>query len=55
MIEFIAILGSTLNRAVPLISQAFSEPYELCQKNYMEIDEDWMGKVELGMTVVLAY
>lgn len=38
MIEFIAILGSTLNRAVPLISQAFSEPYELCQKNYMEMN-----------------
>ena len=40
MIEFSVIYGSTFNRDVPLISQAFSEPYELCQKNYMEIDRD---------------
>ena len=40
MTKFSVIYGSTFNRDVPLISQAFSEPYKLRQKNYMEIDGD---------------
>ena len=40
MTKFSIIYGSTFNRDVPLISQALSEPYKLCQKNYLEIDVD---------------
>ena len=55
MTKFSVISGSTFNRDVPLISQAFSEPYKLRQKNYMEIDGDWMGQAKLGINDLLAY